>query len=287
MNGIINAYKPVGMTSHDVVKFIRKELKIKKVGHIGTLDPEAEGVLPLCINNATKFSSFLMDHNKKYRAEITFGFSTDTLDKTGSITDVGKLKQLKKEMIISILQGFKGKIKQYPPIYSAKKVKGKKLYEYARAGIEIEIPPINVEIYKIDLVSIILPYKILIDVECSKGTYIRSLVRDICAKMDTTGYMSMLIRTQVGPFNINDAQTLDDIIKYGPKLYDVDYGLEMESIKLDYEDSLKISHGQLIQNKYTPFIGYVKIYDYQNLFLGVGISDENKIKPKRMISRGN
>lgn len=286
MNGIVNVLKPPGMTSHDIVNFIRKKFNIKKVGHIGTLDPGAAGVLPICVGQATKLANFLINHTKKYRAEITFGFSTDTLDKSGAIVNTGKVRLLKNDEIETVLNMFKGHIKQVPPIYSAKKINGKKLYEYAREGKEIEIPPVNVDIYDIKIVSYKYPYKLLIDVECSKGTYIRSLIRDICLKLNTTGYMSMLIRTEVGPFNIKESITIEEIQFGILKLYDVDYALDMQSIKLLVDDCQKILNGQYVYNIYNANELYVKLYDHNNKFIGIGITDNNKIRPKRILWGG-
>lgn len=212
MDGIINVLKPTGMTSHDVVSFIRRTLNIKKVGHTGTLDPNAAGVLPICIGKATKVSQYLVDRNKKYRAELTLGQATDTQDKYGQVINESKVNVSEAD-IRNVFNSFKGEILQIPPMYSAIKHKGKKLYELAREGKTIERKPRKVVIYDLHIINI-QDNKILFDVECSKGTYVRTLCRDIGESLNVFGHMSMLIRTKVGRFNICNTFTLDEIHKY-------------------------------------------------------------------------
>ncbi|AIS52478.1 tRNA pseudouridine synthase B [Thermoanaerobacter kivui] len=286
MEGILNVLKPPGMTSHNVVDFIRKTFKIKKVGHTGTLDPDAAGVLPICIGYATKFTSYLMEQKKRYRFEITFGFSTDTLDKSGKIIDSGPVVLIKDEELFQVLNKFKGNIKQVPPMYSAKKIKGKKLYEYAREGKTIDIPPIEVTIYNIELIEYKPPYQLLIDVECSKGTYVRSLVRDICEELNMPGYMSMLIRTQVGPFRIEESYTIEEVKEGKAKIQPVDIFLDMPSAKLTALDSDRILKGQFIKNSYGIETSPFKLYDNNGKFIGIGVLHQDKIRPKRILLRG-
>lgn len=209
MDGIINVLKPPGMTSFDVVGFLRGVLKIKKIGHTGTLDPGAVGVLPVCIGKATKAIEFMMEKDKLYRAELLLGVTTDTQDSCGEIIRTLEVK-VTREQIENAVRAFIGKYKQVPPMYSAVKIDGKKLYELARNGIIIEREPREVEIYSIEIISINGP-RVLIDVNCSKGTYIRTLCADIGDKLDCGAHMSFLIRKKAGIFDINSAITIEEI----------------------------------------------------------------------------
>ncbi len=213
MDGIINIYKPKEWTSHDIVAKI-KRITGEKVGHTGTLDPLAQGVLPILIGKGTQCSKYLVNHDKKYRVELKLGKRTETLDAEGKIIEEKEipqnmLEQSNKSNIEKTLKTFEGEIEQKPPIYSAIKVKGKKLYEYARKGQEVKIPTRKITIYSIELKQIKKEENIIIfDVSCSKGTYIRTLCEDIAKKLNTIGYMQNLLRIQVGEFNIKDSITL-------------------------------------------------------------------------------
>ena len=213
MDGIIIINKTKGCTSHDIVYKIKKMLN-KKVGHTGTLDPMAEGVLPILIGKGTQLSKYLINHDKKYIVELQLGIKTDTADSEGKIIEektVNKTK-LSKENITNVLQTFIGKQEQIPPIYSAIKVNGKKLYEYARKGQEVELKPRQIEIYDIKLIDYSMDEKqIKFEVFCGKGTYIRSLCEDIATKFETVGYMKSLKRTQVGNFKIDNSITIEEL----------------------------------------------------------------------------
>lgn len=230
MNGYINVFKPRGLTSHDVVKKVKKILKVKKVGHTGTLDPNASGVLPICVGKATRTSEYLLNSDKTYIGELTLGISTDTQDKEGSILKYSS-KEVIEEDIINVFKKYKGEIYQIPPMYSALKFNGKKLYDLARNGIEIEREKRRIYIYDIDVLNIQDNRKILFSVKCSRGTYIRTLCNDIGEDLGTYGYMSYLIRTVVGPFKLSDAVSLETIQekgkmnKIGDILYPIDYPL--------------------------------------------------------------
>jgi len=229
MNGIINVLKPPGMTSFDVVGYLRKVLKMKRIGHTGTLDPGVAGVLPVCIGNATKVIEYIIDNDKLYRAEMTLGISTETQDSSGKIVDVRHVDK-SNDQIREIINSFVGKYKQIPPMYSALKVGGRKLYELAREGITIEREPRDVNIFSIDVLKIseatyeyydstnisddnnsIRTVKVLFDVACSKGTYIRTLCFDIGEKLGCGGHMSFLIRLKAGLFEISSALLLEEI----------------------------------------------------------------------------
>lgn len=209
MNGILSIYKEKGYTSHDVVAIIRKVLHQKRVGHTGTLDPEAEGVLPVCIGKATKVVEFLIEQKKRYLAIAKLGISTTTQDHTGDIIE-SKPVDFDKSKIKQVVQSFIGEYEQVPPMYSAIKVNGKKLYELARQGKTIERKARKVHIYDIKITSFIPPDQIELDILCSKGTYIRTLCADIGAQLGCGAHMSSLIRTEVGIFNINNSIKLDE-----------------------------------------------------------------------------
>lgn len=211
MDGIIVINKEKEYTSHDVVAKLKKKLNISKVGHTGTLDPNATGVLPILIGKGTKFSKYLINHDKIYEVELELGKKTDTADIEGKVIEEKNVdEKYIKENLLQVLESFVGKQEQIPPMYSAIKKNGKKLYEYARAGEKVDIEPRKIEIYKIDLNKYdknIISFV----VSCSKGTYIRSLCEDIAEKLNTLGYMKNLKRLQVGKFNIKDAVYIDDI----------------------------------------------------------------------------
>ncbi|HYE12166.1 MAG TPA: tRNA pseudouridine(55) synthase TruB [Patescibacteria group bacterium] len=211
MNGIMNVLKPPGMTSHDIIYFIRKRLKMKKVGHTGTLDPEAAGVLPVCVGKATKAVQFITDKRKKYRTTIKFGIQTETYDKYGAVFESVEVNSIDMEKLENALQDFRGTIRQIPPIYSAIKMAGKKLYQYALEGEEVEIQSREVEIYSIEIVDYNNKDEVVLDIECSKGTYIRSICFDLGKKMGCGAAMWLLVRLESTPFVIENSYTLEEI----------------------------------------------------------------------------
>lgn len=261
MDGILAIHKEVGMTSHDVVFKLRKILKTKKVGHTGTLDPEVSGVLPICVGKATRVSDYVMESGKSYRAEVTIGVSTTTEDQTGEIVDQKRVDQnlWDKDEIIATLKQLEGDIEQIPPMYSAVKVNGKKLYEYARQNIEVERPVRRVHINSIDLISDIIyendTCKFEIEVECGKGTYIRTLATQIGALLNYPAHMSHLIRLKSGGFSLEQAIKLDDLreIVEQDKLQDVilplEYGLNgLTKVTVHDKDIVtRIQNGQKIE----------------------------------------
>jgi tRNA pseudouridine55 synthase len=211
MNGIINVLKPPGMTSHDIIYFIRKRLKMKKVGHTGTLDPEAAGVLPVCVGKATKAVQFITDKRKKYRTTIKFGVQTETYDKYGVVLETVEVNGIDLVKLENALQDFRGIIRQTPPIYSAIKLAGKKLYQYALEGEEVEIQSREVEIYSIEIVDYNNKDEVVLDIACSKGTYIRSICFDLGRKMGCGAAMWQLVRLESTPFVIENSYTLEEI----------------------------------------------------------------------------
>lgn len=286
MDGILNVYKPKEWTSHDIVAKIKK-ITGQKVGHTGTLDPLAQGVLPVLIGKGTLCSKYLVNHDKKYRVELKLGKRTATLDAEGEIVEEkeipqGLLEQANQEEIKKALKKFKGEIEQTPPIYSAIKVKGKKLYEYARKGQEVEIPTRKITIYSIELVEILKDENVIIfDVSCSKGTYIRTLCEDIATSLKTIGYMQNLVRLQVGEFNVKDSITLTMENKKDLEIIEKNI-ISVEKIfgeypKLDIEPS-RIKHF-LNGVKITQNVkdGIYRIYT-ENKFIGIGIVRSKLLK---------
>ncbi len=210
MNGFINVLKPVGATASDMVVCIKHILHEKKIGHLGTLDPGASGVLPVALGLGTKLFDFLTDKTKKYRAFFTFGKTTDTLDSYGNIAfDKGSIPSA--NQLQAVLNGFKGEFDQVPPIYSAKSVGGVRAYKLARDGIQVKLKPRKINIYDINLIAQKTDDTFVLDITCGGGTYIRSIVRDIADNLNTVGYMSGLIRLQSGCFDIEQAYTIDEI----------------------------------------------------------------------------
>jgi tRNA pseudouridine55 synthase len=211
MHGFLNVLKPPGMTSHDVVNFLRKALSLKKVGHLGTLDPGAGGVLPLAIGKSTRLIEYVSDSTKGYRAEITLGISTDTYDAFGKVMAREHVGSLSGEKLQAVLDSFIGHTAQKPPGASAVRIKGKHLYEYHRSGISVEAPLRSVIIESIAIILISLP-RIIIDVVCGAGTYIRSLCHDIGKSLGWGAHMSFLVRYRSGHFTIGSAHTINEII---------------------------------------------------------------------------
>lgn len=208
MDGVINLFKPKNMTSHDAVHFMRKILNTKKVGHTGTLDPNATGVLPICIGKATRISEYLLNVDKEYIGELTLGIETDTQDDQGIV--LNSSKNIVNELeILSLFDKFLGKQKQIPPMYSALKFKGKKLYELAREGITVEREPREIEIKNLKILNNYNNEEIIFYTKCTRGTYIRTLCDDLGKDLGTFGYMSYLIRVGVGSFNIENSYSID------------------------------------------------------------------------------
>ena len=210
IHGILNIYKEKGYTSHYVVAKLRGITGQRKIGHTGTLDPEAEGVLPVCLGRATKVCDLLTDRDKTYEAVLLLGIRTDTQDVTGTVTDRGDIQGITREMVEQAAKKYVGEYDQIPPMYSALKVNGKKLYELAREGKTIERKARRVRIYELEILEEALP-RVRLRVRCSKGTYIRTLCDDIGANLGCYGCMEALLRTSVGPFALEEACRLEDV----------------------------------------------------------------------------
>ena len=230
LNGLLNVNKPSGCTSFSIVARVRRLSGEKRVGHAGTLDPAASGVLPICLGQATRVAEYLMEYSKEYLAGIELGTSTDTYDSEGRITSRGSLHNISPALIEGALQSFKGDIDQVPPAFSAVKVGGRKSYALARAGREVALQPRRVHIHAIEILSFDLPY-LKLRIYCSKGTYVRSLAHDLGVKLGCYAYLKDLVRTSYGPFKVADAVTLDQLHaaaaegRIGQLLYPLDYVL--------------------------------------------------------------
>ncbi|APM38799.1 tRNA pseudouridine(55) synthase TruB [Clostridium kluyveri] len=283
MDGILNINKPEGMTSFDVVRKVKFMLKNKKIGHTGTLDPIASGVLPVCVGRATKFADYMVQSKKIYLAELRLGITTETYDREGSVVNT-KDVHLKREDIIEEILSFQGEIEQVPPMYSALKVNGKRLYELARKGIEIERKKRKITIYSIDIVKIELPY-VSFKVTCSKGTYIRSLCNDIGNNLNCGGTMWNLKRMSTGNFDIADSIALEDldsenILKCIIPIDKALYGYPEVLVEDRYVK--KILNGISIKDE--SFLNKTikdklyRVYIEGNKFIGIGINKDFQFK---------
>ena len=283
-NGILIVNKLSGITSRDVVNIVGKTLNTKKVGHTGTLDPMATGVLVLCLGNALKVCELITANDKEYIAKVILGIETETLDTTSPIINTKKTN-ITKEEIEKVLNSFKGSYLQEVPKYSAVKINGKKLYEYAREGKEIELPKKMVTIYDIQLISDITYYNdttsFYIKTTVSKGTYIRSLIRDIGYKLNTYGCMDSLERTRQGIFNIDNSYTLEEIKNNNYKLLSIEESLpNIPLVQVDNKTLFKIKNGVKLKKF---FDGDMAIIKDKNKVVAIYKNDLNESKLFKMI----
>lgn len=285
MDGILNIHKAVGMTSHDVVARVRKLLHQKRVGHAGTLDPSASGVLPICVGYGTRVAEYLSESGKAYQARITFGMVTDSYDAEGTVLRTADISSLTLAQIESALPHFLGPQQQYPPRYSAIKLQGQPAYKRMRAGEEVTLASRPIEIFQLDLLSWQSP-ELLLDVSCSKGTYIRSLAYDLGEYLGCGAYLSGLVRTRSGPFTLEESVTLEHLAEALAReeaasyLYPADYALqEYPALYLDASTSQSVLHGNPFvhpdQNT-QPQSGLARIYDHEGLFLAIAIWDADR-----------
>lgn len=281
MNGILLINKEKGVTSRDVVNQVEKILKTKKIGHTGTLDPMATGVLVLCIGSSLKLVEMLMNHDKEYIATIQLGIETDTLDVTGKILKKQEVRPITKLEIEKVLKKFEGKIKQEVPKYSAIKVNGKKLYEYARQGIEVKLPIREIEIFKIELLGDMIKNTFQIRCVVSKGTYIRSLIRDIAHALGTIGVMSELKRTRVGSFSIENTYSISDVERGFYQLLTPQDVLDIPHYIADEELEKKIRNGCVLDAFFKE--NKMMILDQNHNLLAIYQQNGlGKVKPYRM-----
>jgi tRNA pseudouridine55 synthase len=283
MNGVINVYKPEGITSFDAVARVRKLSNTKKVGHTGTLDPAAKGILPICLGRATKVIDYIMNSIKTYRVELKLGVITDTYDREGKVLEENEVKA-SKERIEEVILSFIGESYQVPPMYSALKVNGKRMYELARQGVTVEREPRKICIYSITNIEINSIYA-RFDVCCSKGTYIRSLCHDIGEKLGCGGMMNALERIATGPFNIENCIELhllneDNIAEH---LLSLDEVLkEYEPVSVNSALAKLLTNGVSVKDK--SLISYIddnktyRVYDSENKLLGLGVKTKDSFK---------
>ena len=301
INGIINVRKEAGFSSHDVVARLRGILHQKKIGHTGTLDPDAVGVLPVCLGKATRLCDMIADWTKTYEGVLLLGITTDTEDLSGKVLSETPVS-VSEEDILSILKSFEGEYDQIPPMYSAKKIKGRKLYELAREGITIERDPCRVHIFSIDPIEISLP-RVRFRVVCSKGTYIRSLCRDAGEKAGCGGCMESLVRTHVSDFHIEDSLTLAEIEAAAEDGRLMDIVRPIDSVFTDYpcvtakEGQLKrlyngnpVPAGQEVLQSYKMSMekgrlrDILRVYDPDGSFIGLYRVDprRNRLDPYKL-----
>lgn len=285
MFGFLNVNKPKGITSHDVVARIRKVAQIKQVGHTGTLDPFAEGVLPICIGKSTRLIEYLED-DKEYLATVQFGKNTDSYDIDGQVTETFS-KRITREDLEKILPCFRGEIFQKPPIYSAIKVNGKKLYDYARKGEKVEIKERQVTISKLELVDFNETLQSAnLRIGCTKGTYIRSIAFDIGQKLNCGAFLSGLTRTKAGAFTIEKATSLDNLADLDVLKKNIINPIEVlhqPKYELSEEEREKVSHGMSIPVKNKTKISDIVFLIYSGKIYAVGEIEQNKIKVKKVL----
>ncbi len=279
MDGIIIINKPKNCTSHDIVRKAKKAFN-EKVGHTGTLDPNATGVLPLLVGKGTQIAKYIINHDKIYEATLKLGEKTDTADVEGVVIETKYIPEesLQAEIVNKVLQSFIGKQEQIPPIYSAIKVNGKKLYDYARKGEKVEIQPRQIEIYNMELIKIDVQNKTVeFRVHCSKGTYIRTLCENIAEKLSTVGYMKELNRTRVGEFSIDDSITIEDLQNgnYNNFITVEDYFKNYKNINLNEKKLQLLLNG--VQLTWNFEDGIYRVY-CDNKFIGIGTIKNNLLK---------
>ena len=281
ISGILNVNKEVGISSNKCVSLVKKALDTKKVGHTGTLDLEASGVLPIVIGKATRVSDFLMDEKKEYITEAIFGKRTDTLDYDGEVVDTSD-KVFSREELEKEMENFTGKITQIPPMYSALKVNGQKLYDLARKGIEVERKKREVTIFSFEILDFDFP-KASFRITCSKGTYIRTLIDDLGEKLGSFAYVNSLTRSKVGDFYIKDAINSKDLLEMSKdeilnKIMPVDYALKSyPNIVLDKSYLKQATNGMTMHIDECHYDGLIRVY-VEDDFIGLGKTHKNNDK---------
>lgn len=276
MDGFINILKPTGLSSHDVVDIVRRIFKQKRVGHAGTLDPAAAGILPVALGRAARLVEYMEGADKSYRAEIAFGYATDTGDVYGEVVESVENPVLpSEEKLRGVLAHFVGEIEQTPPAYSAIKIGGQRAYDLARQGAEVEIPTRRVMIHRLELVHADPAHaRILIDVDCAKGTYIRVLCTDIGAAMGLPATMRFLLRTRVGGFRLADSYTLEELAEAGESAVCApDTALDLPCYELDAQRVKAFYSGlSTSERRMTLAEGFYRVYA-EGVFLGIGRYD--------------
>lgn len=291
MNGVINIYKNTGMTSFDVVAIVRRVAKMKKVGHTGTLDPAASGVLPVCLGKATKIIDYIMENKKVYRVNLKLGMVTDTYDLEGEILREKDASHITKDEILNCINSFVGTIDQVPPMYSALKQNGVRLYELARQGIEVHREARKINIYSIENIKIESNDNIQMDVCCSKGTYIRSLCYDIGEKLNVGATMTALERIQNGPFTKEEAINIEDLTEELLEKHIISIEKALDSFE---KITVNEKFGKLLRNgvkvfdnrmysEEVEFNKLYRVYEDNGVFLGLGKRDEKGFKLEKLL----
>jgi tRNA pseudouridine55 synthase len=283
VDGILNVLKPPGMTSHDVIGYLRRVLQTKKIGHTGTLDPDAAGVLPVFIGSATRLLEYSGEETKSYRVELRFGIKTDTADDSGNAIETSTVYRPSSKELETVLSKFTGSLMQIPPMYSAVRHDGKKLYQLARAGLTIEREPRPIAIYKLDIVYQEDDYLVL-DVECSKGTFIRTLCEDIAAALGMCGTVSFLLRTRSGKFTVSEAKTLEEIAESPIEhILPVEFAVEhFPELKLTDKQALRISQG-VVTSISGVTEGKYRLKTLAGSFIGIGTANNGMVKADKVI----
>ncbi len=295
VTGILLLDKPLGLTSNDALQRVKRLYQAAKAGHTGSLDPLATGLLPCCLGDATKFSAFLLDADKRYRVRVRLGITTTTADAEGEVVETLPVVGVDEARVRDVLRGFLGGIDQLPPMYSAVKHQGQRLYKLARQGVEVERQTRRIEIFALDLLSFDLP-EIELDVHCSKGTYVRTLAEEIGRELGCGGYVSQLRRTGVGPYadsaepfiTLEQVESLADDEtprRLDALLLPLDSALgHWPAVKLSADAAFYLSQGQAVLIPQAPTEGLVRLYDSSSHFVGVGtILEDGKVQPKRLI----
>ncbi len=266
MDGFIIVNKPKNMTSHDVCNIMRRIMHTKKVGHSGTLDPLATGVLVVAVGRATKLISYLENQDKTYVAEALFGLQTDSYDILGNTLNTDNDSNPNNEEIDLALAKLKESTKQIPPIYSAIKVNGRKLYDYAKLGEEVKIEPRDIKIFSLNRISDIIDKKVKIEVSAQKGFYVRSLINDLGLELGTYAVMSDLVRTKAGNYTIKMSQTLEEIEEYGPKIYSIEETFSNLK-RIDVNDYIAklVKNGIILDHRQFTLNEMFKIYHNDKL----------------------
>ena len=283
VDGILNVLKPPGMTSHDVIGYLRRVLQTKKIGHTGTLDPDAAGVLPVFIGSATRLLEYSGEETKSYRVELRFGIKTDTADDSGNAIETSTVYRPSSKELETVLSKFTGSLMQIPPMYSAVRHDGKKLYQLARAGLTIEREPRPIAIYKLDIVYQEDDYLVL-DVECSKGTFIRTLCEDIAAALGMCGTVSFLLRTRSGKFTVSEAKTLEEIAESPIEhILPVEFAVEhFPELKLTDKQALRISQG-VVTSISGVTEGKYRLKTLAGSVNGIGTANNGMVKADKVI----
>jgi len=288
LTGFVNIVKPTGMSSSDVVIKVKKILKTKKVGHLGTLDPAASGVLPISIGKATKFFDYFLSKDKEYVALVEFGLSTDSLDSYGNIIEKEDVN-ITSEMIERVLCEFVGEIEQIPPKYSAIKINGKRACDLARENVDFEIKPRKINIYSINLIRICEKNKFLFKVHCSAGTYIRTLFYDVATRLGTVAITPVIIRTKSGLFNTSNAITLEELEESKKILSIEDVFYNTKKVIVDKNIAFKLINGVRLNVENLPLLNLNEEFfiEFDNKLIGLYFVENNILKPKIYLYENN